>query len=388
MASLCAAGAAGAAGDVTLVVQDKDRISLVITPPDLAGQLHGSAEAAVAQAHQQQQQQQQQQQDVQAAASSQDLHPADKLQNPVTFRSQAELTVNDSSTEANIPGLPPTDIAAVKRAIPNLDHWSPVLTALTPFLPDLHDLTNAIGFYLPVNWQLADTGPTGDWLRTYLGSYWTAFWGQGPRPERAPVLLVANKDAYKKLAHDIAQYAGLPMLPKLLKNPITSKIVAVALYDQLTSNMILPNAPMIGNATNGTIYKTSHDTELTLLVKPDGSRYLVSNTTTAKVVKSDIWTGPPFPLTITVVDNFVVPKMSLLPRPLPPLITERDKQNMPQYMAMWQDAVKSLPGALRGMPAAIKDMLQQQQRYRSPAPAPAPAGDTFTITIKGSGKGR
>lgn len=57
------------------------------------------------------------------------------------------------------------------------------------------------------------------------------------------------------------------MLPKLLKNPITSKIVAVALYDQLTSNMILPNAPMIGNATNGTIYKTSHDTELTLLVK-------------------------------------------------------------------------------------------------------------------------
>jgi hypothetical protein len=161
---------------------------LVITPPDVVGHVHGSATAAVAQA------QQQQQQVVKATVISQDLSAADQLQNPITFRSQAELTVSDSSTEADIPGLAPTDIAAVKRAIPDLEHWSPVLTALTPFLPDLHDLTNAIGFYLPVNWQLADTGPTGDWLRTYLGSYWTAFWGEGPRPRQAPILLVANKD--------------------------------------------------------------------------------------------------------------------------------------------------------------------------------------------------
>jgi hypothetical protein len=193
----CIAGAAGAAGDVSIVVHDQDRVSLVITPPDIASHLHGgaAAAAAVAQAHQQQQQVQQQQQFVMASASSQgSVDTADQLQNPITFRSQAELTVNDNSTEADIPGLAPTDIAAVKRAIPDLEHWSPVLTALTPFLPDLHDLTNAIGFYLPVNWQLADTGPIGDWLHTYIGSYWSAFWGEGPRPRQAPILLVANKD--------------------------------------------------------------------------------------------------------------------------------------------------------------------------------------------------
>jgi hypothetical protein len=73
--------------------------------------------------------------------------------------------------------------------------------------------------------------------------------------------------AYKKLAHDLAQHSGIPALPKLLKNPITSKIVAVAVYDQLASNMILPNAALMGNATNGTVYTTSHDVKLTLLVK-------------------------------------------------------------------------------------------------------------------------
>jgi hypothetical protein len=88
-------------------------------------------------------------------------------------------------------------------------------------------------------------------------------------------------------------------------------------------------------------------------------------------------------LTMAIVDNFIVPKMSLMPKPLPPLITEKDRRNMPVYMTMWQDALKQLPAALKAMPAAIKDMLQDQQRYRSPAPA----GDTITITIKGKGKG-
>jgi hypothetical protein len=73
--------------------------------------------------------------------------------------------------------------------------------------------------------------------------------------------------AYKKLGQDMSQYAGLPLLPKLLKNPLTAKIAAMAVYDQLASNMILPNAPMIGNATNGTVFMTSHDVKLTLLVK-------------------------------------------------------------------------------------------------------------------------
>jgi hypothetical protein len=73
--------------------------------------------------------------------------------------------------------------------------------------------------------------------------------------------------AYKKLANDMAQHSGIPALPKLLKSPITKKIVAVAVYDQLVSNLILPNAALMGNATNGTVYTTSHDVKLTLLVK-------------------------------------------------------------------------------------------------------------------------
>jgi hypothetical protein len=176
----------------------------VITPSETLGQVHGGVAAAadaVAQA-----QQQQQQQAVQTPVGSQGLlDEANKPLNPVTFRSQAELTVTDNSTEAHIPGLDNPDIAAVKRAIPDVDHWAPVLTALTPFLPDLHDISNSIGFYLPVNWNLADTGPTGDWLRTYLGSYWSAFWGQGPRPRQAPLLLVANKDvSYMHSQHNAA----------------------------------------------------------------------------------------------------------------------------------------------------------------------------------------
>jgi hypothetical protein len=182
---------------VTLVVHDQNRVSLVITPGHAVDQLHGGAAAAAAEAaaQAQQQQQQQQQQVFQTTVGSQSaLDEANKPLNPVTFRSQADLTVNDNSTEAHIPGLGASDIAAVKRAIPHLDNWAPVLTALTPFLPDLHELTNAIGFYLPVNWNLAGTGPTGDWLHTYMGSYWRAFWGEGPRPRQAPILLVANND--------------------------------------------------------------------------------------------------------------------------------------------------------------------------------------------------
>jgi hypothetical protein len=164
---------------------------LVITPGHAVDQLHGGGAATAAEAVAQAQQQQQ----VQTTVGSQSaLEEANKPLNPVTFRSQADLTVSDNSTEADIPGLEASDIAAVKRAIPHVDHWAPVLTALTPFLPDLHEITNAVGFYLPVNWNLADTGPTGDWLRTYLGSYWSAFWGEGPRPRQAPILLVANKD--------------------------------------------------------------------------------------------------------------------------------------------------------------------------------------------------
>jgi hypothetical protein len=83
---------------------------------------------------------------------------------------------------------------------------------------------------------------------------------------------------------------------------------------------------------------------------------------------------------MAVVDNFIVPKMSLLPRPLPPLITERDRRNMPMYLEMWRDAIRHLPGAVAGMPQAVKDMLQAQQRYRSPAPAPA-SGKTLTFTL-------
>ncbi|KAF6265301.1 hypothetical protein COO60DRAFT_1697872 [Scenedesmus sp. NREL 46B-D3] len=385
MVSLCAAGDASAADDVTLVVHDQDRASKVITPVQVNNGAHGGAAAAadaVAQAHHQQQQQQQQQ-SVKTIISSQDMvDEADKVRNPITFRSQAELTVNDGSTEADIPGLAPTDIAAVKRAIPDLEHFSPILTTLTPFLPDLHDITNALGIYLPVSWQLSNTGPINDWLKAYLGAYWTAFWGKGPRPRQAPTILVPNKDAYKKLAQDIAKHSGMPRLPKLLKNPITSSMAAVAVYDQLASNMLLPNAALMGSATNGTVYMTSHDVKLTLLVKHDGSRYLVSNTTIAKIVKADIWTGPPYPITFAVVDNFIVPKLTLLPRPLPPLITEKDRRNMPMYTEMWQDAFKSMPGALAGMPGAIKDMLQAQQRFRPRAPAPA-SGDTLTVTFRG-----
>jgi hypothetical protein len=90
-------------------------------------------------------------------------------------------------------------------------------------------------------------------------------------------------------------------------------------------------------------------------------------------------------LTMAVVDSFIVPKMSLLPKPLPPLLSERDRRNMPLYRQMWQDAFKQLPAALKGMPAAIKDMLQEQQRYRVPTAAPA-GGDTLTLTIRGKGR--
>lgn len=121
------------------------------------------------------------------------MDAADQVQHTY-FRPQAALISSDASSEENIPGLEPTDPTAVKRAIPNLEQWSPFLTMLAPVLPHLHDFTNLIGFYLPVSWPLAAVGPTGDWLHLQLASYWHAFWGEGPRPPLANTLLVANEE--------------------------------------------------------------------------------------------------------------------------------------------------------------------------------------------------
>lgn len=107
------------------------------------------------------------------------------------FRPQSMITTADNSTEENIPGLAPTKVKAVKRAVPNVEQLAPLLTMLAPLLPDFYKLFNAMGWYLAPSWHLAGTGPTGDWMLDAVKAFALAFLGAGPRPPLAKTLLVA-----------------------------------------------------------------------------------------------------------------------------------------------------------------------------------------------------
>jgi hypothetical protein len=98
---------------------------------------------------------------------------------------------NDASTEENIPGLEPTDVNRVKRAIPNLEQLSPFLTMLSVWLPSMMHITNALGIYLVNNWNLAYTGPTDDWLLTVIVRIWEGIIGVAERPILANTFLIA-----------------------------------------------------------------------------------------------------------------------------------------------------------------------------------------------------
>lgn len=56
-------------------------------------------------------------------------------------------------------------------------------------------------------------------------------------------------------------------MAKQLLNPVKAKLVGWALYDQLTRNMMLPHAPLLMEAANGTIVTTQDGLNLTLVVK-------------------------------------------------------------------------------------------------------------------------
>ncbi len=55
-----------------------------------------------------------------------------------------------------------------------------------------------------------------------------------------------------------------------------------------------------------------------------------------------------------------MPRISLTPRPLPPLLTEEEKAKLPEIIRMYNDSLREMPAAVRGMPGAIGTMIKQQ----------------------------
>ncbi|KAF8069488.1 PLR1 [Scenedesmus sp. PABB004] len=284
--------------------------------------------------------------------AAQTLAEADAVTNTY-FRPQSAILTTDASTEEAIPGLAPTDPARVQRSIPNLENLAPLLTMITPFLPYVQEITNALGIWMPNSWDLAETGPTRDWLAAVVQTTWDGLWGNGPRPMLAPMMLVAAPEAYKKLPEQIKTVGGLPGMPI---NPLKAHVVGAAVIDQLTHNMMLPRAPLLMNATNGTTVKTLGGVELTLVVKEDG-RYLVSNTSAVKILSGDVRHGTN---TFQIVDSFVVPKISLALKPPPPLLTAEELAALPRVTQMLKDSLNDLPAAIAGMPAAWTTMIVRQ----------------------------
>lgn len=78
--------------------------------------------------------------------------------------------------------------------------------------------------------------------------------------------------------------------------------------------------------------------------------------------------------TFVVVDSFIVNKVRLVPRPLPPLLTKEEIQQLPELLSMYKDAMQQVPDALRGMPVAVGKMIQEQVNAKRTTPAaPTPA---------------
>lgn len=101
------------------------------------------------------------------------------------------MTATDASTEENIPGLAATDYKKEWRAIPNLEHWSPFITSVVPFLPNMKIMALAMGWHYPMAWPLAGaSGDHKDWLNTAFSVYGRAFIGRGPRPLVYPTILI------------------------------------------------------------------------------------------------------------------------------------------------------------------------------------------------------
>lgn len=128
------------------------------------------------------------------AAASADADPGDENINTF-FRTQDNITTTDASSEKDIPGLAETDYKKVWRAAPNLEHWSPLITAVTPFLPTMKYIALAMQWYFPMAWPLA--GPSGehkDWLSTAFSMYGNAIMGRGPRPLVYPTILIPSDE--------------------------------------------------------------------------------------------------------------------------------------------------------------------------------------------------
>jgi hypothetical protein len=126
--------------------------------------------------------------------------PADANVNTY-FRSQDIITTTDASSEANVPGLAATDYKKVWRAMPNVEHWSPFITSVVPFLPSMKTMALSMRWHYPMSWPLA--GPTGehkDWLMTAVSVYGRAFLGLGPRPLVYPTILIPT--------HEVGNQAG------------------------------------------------------------------------------------------------------------------------------------------------------------------------------------
>lgn len=69
--------------------------------------------------------------------------------------------------------------------------------------------------------------------------------------------------AYAKFPNQVITYGQL----QLPMNPLKLQSAAAAVADQITRNMVLPEAPMLGAAPDGTIIKTMAGVTLQLVVK-------------------------------------------------------------------------------------------------------------------------
>lgn len=125
-----------------------------------------------------------------AAAVADPADPADQNINTF-FRAEDSITSTDAFTEENIPGLAKTDHIKEWRAIPNLEHFSPFITSVVPFLPNMKVMALAMRWHFPMAWPLAGAaGEHKDWINTAFSVYGRAFMGMGPRPLVYPTILI------------------------------------------------------------------------------------------------------------------------------------------------------------------------------------------------------
>lgn len=85
---------------------------------------------------------------------------------------------------------------------------------------------------------------------------------QRMRSKLSTTAVVTHPQAYKKFPGQAATYGQLK-LPLL---PLDMKIAAFAVGDQIARNMMLPEAPLMMSAPNGTLIKTMGGVDLYLFI--------------------------------------------------------------------------------------------------------------------------